>query len=165
MRVMDDDDFDFWPAERRRKGRTDPPVCRSVHGAYHALTRRIGAIARDHGLDGSEALVLQALLRDPGCAPAVVRSALGFHRSTLSSILGRLERAGLITRVPVAFDGRRLELNLTPAGRIAAEIADSLLSDVEHELAAFSSASDRRGAEAVFAACMAITRPDGVLDI
>jgi DNA-binding MarR family transcriptional regulator len=162
---MDDDDLEVWPAERRRRPRSDPPVCQSVHGAYHALTRRIGVVARDHGLDPSEALVLQALLRDPGCAPAVLRHGLGFHRSTLSSILGRLERSGLIKRNADASDGRRLELALTPAGKIAAEIADSLLADVEHELAVFTSKSDRRGAEAVFAACVAITRPDGALDI
>src|SRR5688500_3535683 len=77
------DAFDGWPPEREsRKG--DPSICRSVHGAYHALGQRLQIATRQHGLSTSEALVLAYLLRQPGCAAAVVRHALGFHRSTLS---------------------------------------------------------------------------------
>lgn len=162
MEAFDDDDV--WPTVRGSR-RSDPPIWQSVHGAYHALTRRLQDVTREHGLEASEALVLICLLRDPGCAPAVVRSRLGFHRSTLSSLLGRLEKDGLIRRSPVGFDGRRLQVDLTPAGMIAAGIAASVVGDAEAELHDFTSVADRRGAEAVFAACMAITRPDGELDI
>ena len=158
------DEFATWPPER--PGRWgDPSICRSVHGAYHALERRLQIVTREHGLGASEAMVLVYLLRQPGCAAALVRHALGLHRSTLSSLLDRLERNGLIRRTHSAFDGRRLEIDLTPAGNIAAAIADDVIRDVEAELAEFTSASQRRGAEAVFAACVAITRPSGVLDL
>jgi DNA-binding MarR family transcriptional regulator len=110
-------------------------------------------------------MVLAYLLRQPGCAAALVRHALGLHRSTLSSVLDRLERKGLIRRAHSSFDGRRLEINLTPAGTIAAAIAEDVIRDVEAELAEFTSASQRRGAESVFAACVAIMRPGGVLDL
>jgi DNA-binding MarR family transcriptional regulator len=158
------DDTDIWPRVTGPR-RSDPPIWQSVHGAYHALTRRLQDVTREHGFEASEALVLVCLLRDPGCPPAVVRSRLGFHRSTLSSLLGRLEKDGLIRRSPVGFDGRRLQVDLTPAGTTAARIAASVVGDAEAELHDFTSAADRRGAEAVFAACMAITRPDGELDI
>lgn len=110
-------------------------------------------------------MVLAYLRRDPGCAAALVRHALGFHRSTLSSLLDRLEGEALIRRVHNSFDGRRLEIELTPAGNVAAAIAQDVIRDVEAELAEFTSANERRGAEAVFAACVAITRPGGVLDL
>ena len=136
-----------------------------MHGAYHALERRLQIATREHGLGTSEAMVLAYLLRQPGCAAALVRHALGLHRSTLSSLLDRLERKGLIRRAHSAFDRRRLEIDLTPAGNIAAAIAEAVIRDVENELAEFTSSSERRGAESVFAACIAITRPGSVLDL
>lgn len=163
---MDDVELtDIWPAERRRNPKVDPPICPAVHGAYHAMTRRINAIARDHGLDASEALVLAQIGRSPGSAPSVIRHALGFHRSTISSILDRLEKQGWIRRPRTSWDGRRVEVLLTPAGENAAFIADGLIEDVEQELRIFTSHADRRGAASVYAAFAAITRPDGPLDL
>jgi DNA-binding MarR family transcriptional regulator len=120
---------------------------------------------REHGLGVSEAMVLAFLLRQPGCAAAVIRHALGLHRSTLSSLLDRLEARDLVRRSHSSFDGRRLEVDLTRAGSIAAAIADQVIRDVESELAEFTSAAQRRGAEAVFAASVAVNRPGGVLDL
>jgi DNA-binding MarR family transcriptional regulator len=163
---MEDDEFpDIWPPERRRNPRTDPSVCPSVHGAYHAMTRRLNAMMRDHGLDASEALVLAHLRLNPGVAAAVIRHALGFHRSTLSSILERLEREGLITRPRSSWDGRRVEIDLTRAGTLQAEIVDVLIETVEEEIRIFTSKADRRGADSVYAAFVAISRPDGKLDL
>jgi DNA-binding MarR family transcriptional regulator len=110
-------------------------------------------------------MVLAYLLRQQGCAAALVRHALGLHRSTLSSLLDRLEGQGLIRRSHSAFDGRRLEIDLTPAGNIAAAIAEDVIRNVEEELSELTSVSERRSAQAVFAACVAITRPGGVLDV
>jgi DNA-binding MarR family transcriptional regulator len=166
--TMDDladlDDLDLWPPERVARS-IDPSIFRSVHGAYHVLGQRLQLATRQHGLGVSEAMVLAFLLREPGCAPSVVRHALGLHRSTLSSLLDRLEGKGLIHRAKSAYDGRRLEIELPSAGRIAAGIAEIVIRDVEAELAVFTSPTERRGAEAVFAACVAITRPGGVLDL
>ena len=158
------DEFDPWPPERPGR-RSDPPISRSVHGAYHALARRLRIATREHGLGASEALVIAYLFRQPGCAPAAVRHALGLHRSTLSSLLDRLQAKGLIRRSRTPFDGRRLEIELTAAGSLAAAIAEDVIREVEAELAEFTSPTERRGAEAVFAACIAINRPGGVLDL
>ena len=161
--TTDLDDLDLWPPERPGR-RSDPSICRSVHGAYHALSRRLRVATRDHGLGASEAMVLAYLLRQPGCAPVVARHALGLHRSTLSSLLDRLEDNGLIRRAPSTYDGRRLEIDLTSLGAITAEIAEGVIRDVEAELAEFTSPTERRGAEAVFAACVAMTNPGGSLE-
>ena len=154
-----------WPPDHDDWGRFDPPICRSVHGAYHALMRRLSASTREHGLGASEALVLAWLLRSPGCAPSVVRHALGFHRSTLSSVLERLERDGLMTRGIRVHGARRLELNLTDAGAQVADLADGVIRDAEADLAEYTSRSQRRGAEAVFAACVAIAPGDSSPDV
>jgi DNA-binding MarR family transcriptional regulator len=157
------DELDLWPPDRPSR-RSDPSICRSVLGAYQALSRRLRIATREHGLGASEAMVLAYLFRQPGCAPVVARHALGLHRSTLSSLLDRLERKGLIGRAPSSYDGRRLEIELTAAGAIAAGIAESVIRDVEAELSGFTSPTERRAAEAVFAACIAMTNPGGSLE-
>jgi DNA-binding MarR family transcriptional regulator len=161
--VIELDEFDLWPAEPPGRKR-DPSVCRSVHGAYHALARRLHLATREHGLGASEAMVLAYLLHEPGCAAAVVRHALGLHRSTLSSLLDRLEHKGLIQRSPSSYDGRRLEIKLTRTGNAVAKTAEAIIRDAEAELAELTSPTERRGAEAVFAALVAMNRPGGVLD-
>lgn len=159
------DAIDIWPEERRRRGVTDPRVCPSIHGAYHAMTRRLQMVTREFGLDPSEALVLDQIQRMPGYAPVVIRQALGFHRSTLSSILDRLERGELIGRGRDSWDGRRAAIVLTPVGEQLAGVVDLVLTDLERELRMFTSRADRRGAESVFAAMVATTRPSGALDL
>jgi DNA-binding MarR family transcriptional regulator len=141
----------------------DVRVIAAVHGAYHAVTRRLQAATRQHGLDASEALVLVAILRNPLSPPSEIRRVLGFHRSTLSSLLDRLERDQLIHRMPHPFDGRRYEIGLTELGRISADIADIVIGDIEAEIATYTSRGERRGAVAIFDACVAIGAPHRAL--
>jgi DNA-binding MarR family transcriptional regulator len=138
----------------------DAPVIRSVHAGYHALSRVLARATREHGLESSEAVVLAYLRSNPGCSAIEVRRRFGFHRSTLSSLLNRLEADGLIVRLRNSYDGRRYEVKLTPAGRVRAGILDVVLNDVELEIAGFTSRVQRRGALAVFEACIAIERGD-----
>ena len=149
------EDWD-WPAEPASS--RDRRVIAAIIGAGHAVTRRIELSSRDHGLDAVEALVLVQLRVEPKCPPWQMRSRLGFHRSTLSSILDRLERDGLVKRSRNSVDGRRFEIDLTPAGRVSADIAASIIADVEAELAGYTSPTERRGANAVFEASMALER-------
>jgi DNA-binding MarR family transcriptional regulator len=131
----------------------------ALHAAYHAINRRLDIATRQHGLESPEARDLAVLLRDPGCSPGEVRARLGQHRSTLSSVLDRLERDWMIRRAPNAFDGRRFELNVTTAGVIAAEFAEFEIAEIEAKIAGYSSRAHRAGAQAVFEACVAVARP------
>ena len=152
------EDDALWPPARDRS--FVPPAWQSVHGAYHALRIRIQQALADLCLEASEAFVLVHVSSSPGCSPGEIRRALGFHRSTLSSLLGRLESEGLLRRAAPPFDGRRLMIDLTPKGQSMAAIVRSVLLDVEEELSGWTSPADRRGAEAVFAACQAIVRSE-----
>jgi DNA-binding MarR family transcriptional regulator len=156
MSFIEDEDDDWPPL---RSSPIDVRVIGSVHGAYQAMKRRLEVATREHGLDACEALVLAAIWKEPGCAPLDVRRRLGFHRSTLSSLLDRLERDGLINRPTSGFNGQRFELELTNSGRIAADVADLVIAAVEEELATYTSLAERRAALAVFEACVAIDRP------
>lgn len=153
-----DDTSDGWPHERPSPH--DTRVIAAVHGAHHAVTRRLELSTREHGLDAVEALVLDTVLHDPGCAPWEIRRQIGLHRSTLSSVLDRLERDSSIDRRQNSFDRRRFEICLTPAGRIAAELADFVIADVEDEISGYTSPTERHGAVAVYEACVAVGRRD-----
>jgi DNA-binding MarR family transcriptional regulator len=154
---LEENSDDWWPPQR--VGVSDPHVVFGLQAAYHAIHRRLDIATRQHGLQSPEALVLAVLLRDPGCSPGEVRGRLGQHRSTLSSVLDRLDRDGLIRRAPSAFDGRRFELNVTRAGTIAAELAEFEIGEIEADIAGYSSRAHRAGAQAVFEACVAVARP------
>ena len=78
----------------------------------------------------------------------------------MSSILDRLERDTLIERRQNSFDRRRFEIRLTPAGMISAQLAEFVIAEVEAEIAGYTSRLDRRGAVAVYEACVAIGKRD-----
>jgi DNA-binding MarR family transcriptional regulator len=152
--ALEAEDNGDWPPARPSDRR--PPVWQSVHGAYHAMRFRLRHALADQGLEPSEASVLVHLLTSPGASPGEIRRTLGLHRSTLSSMLDRLERRGYIQRGAPHFDGRRLIIDLTPAGTVAASRTRHVLLDVEEELDGWVAPHERRGAAAVFAACQAL---------
>jgi DNA-binding MarR family transcriptional regulator len=154
-----DDDEDDW-AEPHPDDRFDYRVLPAIFGAYHSARHRLDAAAREHGLDGTEAIVLDTIRREGGCPPWQVRRRLGLHRSTLGSVLDRLERDGRLTRGASAFAIQRFELGLTPSGRTAADLAGHVLGMLEEEISVYTSKRERRGAVAVFEACVALDRSD-----
>jgi DNA-binding MarR family transcriptional regulator len=148
----------FWPKSPPARG--TPRVIPALFGAYHAVRHRLDGAAREHGLDATEALVIDAVRREPRCAPWAIRRRLGFTRSTLGSILDRLEAEERIVRRASGFRGQRFEIDLGPAGRSAADVAQYLIDRLEEEIAGYASPGERRGAIAVFEAGMAIDRSD-----
>lgn len=160
--MNDDDVDDGWPPSRTPD--RDTRVIGAIHGARHAVTRRLGAETRIHGLDVSEALVLVTIQTSPGCAPWEIRQRIGLHRSTLSSILDRLEQGGRIERRSTVA-GRRFDIRLTNAGRLDSDLADYAIAETEAEIAGYTSRAERHAAQAVYEACLAIGhRERGVSD-
>src|SRR4051794_3486515 len=149
-----DDRDEYWPRDAAA-GR-DTHVVAAVHGAHHAVMRRLRLSTVGNGFDPVECVVLATLARDHGASPLTVRRRVGLHRSTMSSVLDRLERDGLVVRERSRFDGRRHEVRLTRTGSISAGIASVIVGDVEAEIAGYTSPAHRRGAVAVYEACVAI---------
>lgn len=97
----------------------------------------IDALLAAHGLDPGEADVLFTLLR--AGPPYRLRPTELFRSMMVSSggmthRLGKLARAGLITRPPAEDDGRSLLVELTPEGRRRAEAAFRADMALEAEL-------------------------------
>lgn len=97
-----------------------------------AIVTRVGA---EHELSLTQIRML-GILRDRDLRMAQLAEYLGLERSTVSGLVDRAEKRGLVERTPSAADGRSVELRLTAAGqelahRGAAEIATRIAHIVE----------------------------------
>lgn len=72
---------------------------------------------------GSQARILILLNRQGDMTQRVLTERLGIQPGSASEVLGKLEAAGLIERVPNEEDRRTVDVRLTPAGRSSAQQA------------------------------------------
>ncbi|WP_073459950.1 MarR family winged helix-turn-helix transcriptional regulator [Pseudonocardia thermophila] len=94
-------------------------VARRLHAAYTAAWVRYV----DPVLTGPQFAVLTAVDAYPGVEQGSLARAVALDRSTMASIVRRLEERGLITRVVPPEDGRKRLLHLTDEG--AATLKDA----------------------------------------
>ena len=90
---------------------------RLIWAVDHGLQKASKRMAASAGVTGPQRLVLHVVGRFPGISIGQLASTLHVHASTLTGVLGRLERRGLLDRRPAPRDRRRAALGLTPAGR------------------------------------------------
>jgi DNA-binding MarR family transcriptional regulator len=85
----------------------------------HGLQKTSKHMARHIGLTGPQRLGLRLVGRFPGISAGELAGLLRLHPSTLTGVLLRLERQGLIERRPDADDRRRTHFHLTVKGQRA----------------------------------------------
>ncbi|MGO8958507.1 MAG: MarR family winged helix-turn-helix transcriptional regulator [Streptosporangiaceae bacterium] len=106
---------------------------------------------RPSGLGAEEFALYSAIRRDGGITPTELASLMALPPTTVSSIVGRLERRGHARRAPNPGDGRSYRIELTAAGMAAhaaaARLFAPVLAKVESALAA-----EVAGARALLAA-------------
>jgi DNA-binding MarR family transcriptional regulator len=91
----------------------------------------LSSVAADNDLSLTQLRVL-AILRDRRARMSALAAYLGLDRSTMSGLIERAERRGLVARAPDPGDGRAVDVFLTREG---AELADALYTRIEQELA------------------------------
>jgi DNA-binding MarR family transcriptional regulator len=84
----------------------------------HALQRASKRMESGLGVTGPQRLVIRIVGRFPGLPAGHLATLLRVHPSTLTGILQRLERKGLMRKRVDSRDGRRLLLSLTEEGRV-----------------------------------------------
>jgi DNA-binding MarR family transcriptional regulator len=128
---------------------------RFVH-PVHRATHRIGLYLDDlkeRGLTQGEAHILALLAHPPHRANvADLHRGLAHKRSTLTSILDRLARRGLVTRAVGKTDRRTFVVKLTAKGRRLAQRVQRHLSGLERAVVRRVNAADVRGFNKVVAA-------------
>ena len=92
---------------------------RLLWAVSHGMQKTSKHMARRLGLTGPQRLGLRLIGRFPGVAAGELAHLLRLHPSTLTGILERLERQGLIERRPDDNDRRRVHLFLSAKGQRA----------------------------------------------
>jgi DNA-binding MarR family transcriptional regulator len=107
----------------------------------HALQTASRRMAASLGVTGPQRLALRLVGKFPGITPGETAAILSLHPSTVTLIVGGLERAGLVSRSEDPADRRRTRLRLTPAGRaVATRSAGTVEEAMRRTLARVSSA-------------------------
>ena len=99
--------------------------------ATHATLQVLTAELADLGLTGSEINALANLADGRGRSVSELGRAAGTRPTTLTSVLDRLERRGLITRSPRLGDRRGVLVELTASGRQAAATIRHAITGIE----------------------------------
>ena len=99
--------------------------------ALRKITRAIDLhskrLARETGLTAPQLLVLQSVARTGRAKPGEIARQVHLSGATITSIVDRLVRAGLVSRERSAEDKRSVDVVLTDAGQASVETAPELL--------------------------------------
>jgi len=90
---------------------------RAIWAVDHALQRASKRMHATLGITGPQRLAMRIIGRFPGIPAGQLAEILHLHPSTLTGVLKRLERQGLVIRRSDPRDRRRALLGLTERGR------------------------------------------------
>lgn len=112
----------------------------SLMRAHQVVLNRLDTLLRPHGLTFAryEALVLLRFSSRGALPMGKIGERLQVHPTSATSIIDRLEAAGLVARKPHPDDGRAILAEITDTGRALVEQATTVLVDNEFGLAAIS---------------------------
>jgi DNA-binding MarR family transcriptional regulator len=124
---------------------------RSLIIAIHRMTHQLAmALERGElGVDQPEAHVLSHLAEHDEATVTEIHRTFGHKRSTLTSVLDRLEAKQLIERVVNAADRRSFIIKLTPPGRLAARKVQAWMRKLESDIERNLSEEQIEGMDAV----------------
>jgi DNA-binding MarR family transcriptional regulator len=121
------------------------PVLRAVERANQLVSRHLGRRLERAGLTDIEAQVLFHLDHLPtGTTPAMrdLKSAFGMPPTTLTAVLDRLERRGLVKRAVNPDDRRSTLVVPTALGRRCIAEVSTLFSGIEAAVSRYASPED-----------------------
>ena len=112
---------------------------------FHRISRELNAAYRpllaDLGLTYPQYLVMLVLWESDGLGVGEIGDRLALDSGTLSPLIRRMEKGGLVTREGAADDERRVTVHLTEAGRAleqrAADVPDSLAAQLADDAAEY----------------------------
>jgi DNA-binding MarR family transcriptional regulator len=114
----------------------------------HRAAQRIGeafqVAAKEHGIDMRAQLVLSALSQGNCRTQLRLGASLGLDKTTLTTVLDRLERGGFVQRRPDPADRRVRIPEITDAGRDLQRKVDHDVRLVEEELLRVLQPGERR---------------------
>ncbi len=120
-----------------------------IERAAHLIAVHLERAAGDLGVTQAEAHVLAQLARRGALSVAVLHHEFGHKRSTLTSVLDRLEARGLVRRTVNPADRRSFLVAPTPAGKRAGDAVVRVVDELEETIRTRVSERDIAGLRAV----------------
>ncbi len=134
---------------------------RLIWAVDHALQKTSKRMKSAIGITGPQRFVIRIVARFPGIPAGQIAQLLHVHPSTLTGILKRLERQGLIRRRTDPKDRRRAFLGITEKGkRIDAVRSGTVEAAVEKIVARTPRAKLATASEILIAVAAALNRED-----
>jgi DNA-binding MarR family transcriptional regulator len=124
----------------------------ALERATHAIGLQMEESLRELGITQAEAHILGALADIGACSINDLHASFGHKRSTLTSILDRLEGRRFIERAPHPTSRRSVMIRLTESGVDAARQVTGILEAIEADVVTHVSAGDLNGFQRVVAA-------------
>jgi DNA-binding MarR family transcriptional regulator len=121
---------------------TVPPIVPVLERATHAVALWIERTFSDLRLTQAEAHVLAYLGEHAPCSINDLHHSFGHKRSTLTSLLDRLESRGWISRTAHPTSRRLVQVELTDTGRPVAERVSAAIRSLEERLVAHHGQED-----------------------
>ncbi len=100
----------------RQKNLLDDMLCFEVYSTEHAFARLYKGLLAPLGLTYPQFLVLVVLWQEDAQTVNGIGAQVGLESSTLTPLLKRMEKAGLLTRARDEEDERRVRVRLSPRG-------------------------------------------------
>lgn len=104
-------------------------VMDAIRRLVRALRSSSDASRRDFGVSTAQLFVLRQIAATPGCSLGEVAERTRTTQSSVSEVVARLVRRGLVSRRAATSDRRRAELVLTAKGRSLLERARTTLQE------------------------------------
>lgn len=96
---------------------TQPRLFHLMHLAHHALFKEADrGLLETLGISSVQLSALFVIKASDGCSMSHVAETLRMNRSAVTTLVQRLEKAGLVRREADAEDGRAARLFITPKG-------------------------------------------------
>jgi len=122
----------FWVPESPME-KPPLPVDQEIVAAIRRIIRAVDLHSRrlvdTCGLTGPQLAALQEVSRRGSITASVLARAVNLSQATVTGIVSRLEKRGLVRRVPVERDRRSMNVEVTEQGRVLLATAPSLLQD------------------------------------
>lgn len=110
----------------------------SLHAALHACHRahraRLATLLAPYGLHPGQDALLVLLWSEPGLRQAMLAERLGVEPPTISRVVARMERSGLLERRRDPHDARLWRVHPTPRSRLLEGSVRRVWEELETEL-------------------------------
>jgi MarR family transcriptional regulator, organic hydroperoxide resistance regulator len=114
----------------------DDNLAETLLGFARALRARQAVLLAAHGLHPGQDALLVRLWQQPGLRQVDLAEQLGVEAPTITRMVHRLERGGLVERRRDPDDGRTLRIHPTPRARLLEVMVRRTWSDLDEQLIA-----------------------------